>query len=608
MAFVYLDNFLTGRGLKLPNLIALKPDVELYNTAIFQPAAELFVTMRVAPFLKCTNEPLLSDKFKKFFILSNQNNCALAIAPEYSLPWLCLSEIIANGIQPNVGSIWLSGCEPITPRDLSQFIANHSTIEWIYDEGVIDDWNVNDVFFDAACYLFFCDKEDGSGRKLVSVLQFKTHPLGGSDFEDQMIKGKQRYIIKNDGNSIRLATIVCSDALNFDFSHFDQDLANHLPLLLLHIQLTPDSRSDNFTKYRHDYLNKVGNDNCNKEIICANWAKGTSIRDFFTMVIGGSAQYGKYKKSISNSQTLNNNETLGAHYSFFNQSKTSAYYFNYKENILIFKNHKVDQSEAPIQNHHRNGLTMSKFFSWNLGTNTWNPLSPSCGLAAFCQLHFGATGVDAIFNAITTQINKERFILVSNGEIGNLHERPWFEPDHHKYFQIERNEIINRSTFEFEYNPNCVNDKIRRISLVRDFKNKLETNALPFPENIMDLQGSCVLQYNPNEEEKVTIYFNLYHSNQSSSPAIGVYLGSSSESRAEEVFSNIQDSLRRVLWKRLDPNDEEAVSKFSGNQVFRRIAVWYEDQNHPLVISDSSPTINDKNNQSSVSINRTGKL
>ncbi|CAN5335806.1 hypothetical protein BH09BAC5_BH09BAC5_19920 [soil metagenome] len=605
MKFEPIEPFLAVKGLSLPDLEVLRPDETPYTTAIFQPISIIETSKKPNPFLHSREPEIFSEKFKKFFQLVNQNHCDLAVAPEYSLPWACLHNLLSEKIVPQKKSLWVSGCESITPKELFSFIEGHKDVVWIHEEYDVE---CTDHFLDIACHLFHCPNNKNQEHSLVAVLQFKTHQLGSTDFErDVMIEGSLGYIFKNEGNSIRLATIICSDALDFSMDDLGADIANHLPLLLLHLQLTPDYRTPNFTDYRHRYFNTIRSENCKKEFLCVNWAKGTEILNHFTFIVGGSAHYGRFPKSVDQSEKVNHNELLGAYYTFWGQSKATSYYFSFDEHIFIWENDKIDQTNAPAQNFFRRGIKMLNSFTWDIENRKWQS-QPNfkCGLLSFCQEHFGKNGVTDLFVSVSNQVDKERFLAISIGGINNIHEKPWFEPEHHIYFQVDNREIISRTTFDHEFDSNTIKEKIFRLSLIRELGHSIQNNHLPFPHNISDLEGKSKLNYSAQNNNVATFYNNLFHSENVAKPAIGCYVGISTESYARIVYCNVRDSFKKNLREQIiRKGTDDDIANFPSDQSILRIVVWYKENDAYKFIGGPLPEITDKRVESTSSFKRT---
>ena len=80
-----------------------------------------------------------------------------------------------------------------------------------------------------------------------------------------MARGNDAYLFEN-GNEVRLITILCSDA----FAFADKVDANYENLLLLHLQMNENPRSEPFMRYRRRLYDF---DNDQTEVICLNWAE-----------------------------------------------------------------------------------------------------------------------------------------------------------------------------------------------------------------------------------------------------------------------------------------------------------------------------------------------
>ena len=539
MELIYIDELLKNLSLNMPKLEVLIPNAKLYKTMLLQPVGEIIADNY---FVRNGNQDLACQKFRNFFELASLENVELAVTPEYSCPWSVLEETISNDIYPSEKNIWTVGMESIMQEEFLEFISRNSNIYWIYEEELFKSI-CTDKFLDPVCYIFnTCSKIDDTLKK-VAVVQFKTNPMAGTEFErDNLLVGNKIYTISNDENSINLTTIICSDALEFEMTNFNI----YKPYFLIHIQLNKEPFNSSFSNYRENYY-KI-NKECNKDILTLNWARKTTLVGN-ELLFGGSALYTKCLKVNLSDDRINKNHKKGLYYTYWNTVYTNAFYLNYDEAIFLFENTKVSQaSSSPPNQNGSTGPKMKSIFKWN---SKW--IEKENANDCFSDLCTDV-GIDfSYINSLNLQpINIERLILLS---VGLISEQEHIKPKNLKSFRIESNtdEAIKRYTFA--QHPNAESKKFRNEGLMKFGKlvNTILNKSSNFPRNIKDLYGNYEINYNANDINN-SYYFNIY-SKDKKTPATVVYLGLETDSNVKKIFDKIgsllkdsQSEYRLVIW------------------------------------------------------------
>ena len=251
-------------GLGLPSLRALIPDEENYSVLLYQPQAKL----RQAPQafdirIVCEQE----KQFRSFLDNAYEAKVDLAVTPEYSMPWTTLIGAVKDGNVPAQGALWAFGCESIKYADLATQsktdLAPHATM---LSEQLQPD---PQRFIDPLVYVFTAPSATGNDPgRVVLLVQFKTFPMGDKEhFEVNGLQRGTRIYQLGKTDSLRLVTLICSDALDF----LDDDAKKvYRDTLILHIQLNPKPHQGQFSEYRRRLMRFNGD---TTEIICLNWAK-----------------------------------------------------------------------------------------------------------------------------------------------------------------------------------------------------------------------------------------------------------------------------------------------------------------------------------------------
>ncbi|MFX0203995.1 MAG: hypothetical protein ACFFCW_48475, partial [Candidatus Hodarchaeota archaeon] len=353
MNFRLISKELTNKGLNNCHLEVLIPNNRNYKILAYQHKGDVKGDNQEEMYLRHVDQDLATVKFNRFIGLASERDVELAISPEYSCPWASIRNVIENKIFPSLGKIWILGCESIIPSELKELIDENTKDElnFIYDADIVD--SEEQKFVDPLCYIFRTTRIDNNHEITVISIQFKTYPMGGIPFEqDGLLRGNYGYRFKNNGASINLITIICSDALDIS----EQDL-NNLDLdqsfLVLHLQLNNSVRVDNFERYKLFLLNNEP-ENSNKDILTLNWARNSFLANNPT-VYGGSAFYMKSKNVNEEDDRINNNDFKGVFYSYWKKARVNTYFFDYDEYVFLIEIDKASKRLEPIQNRMKRG-------------------------------------------------------------------------------------------------------------------------------------------------------------------------------------------------------------------------------------------------------------
>lgn len=564
MEFKFISECLYQIGLDNPNLELLTPDAKLYSTLLFQPCGNIGTEDESGgKFVKNINRDESIKKFRSFFSLANKNDVDLAVTPEYSCPWEVINDLIKTNDFPKENKIWVIGCESINQNDLKEIINENDQIKWIYEDKL--NTEEENKFFDPLFY-FFKTTEFSSGElKNVIVIQFKTHQMGGTDFEtDNLIFGKYIYVFRNNVDSIHLATLICSDALNFDVTKLRPSL--HTPHLILHIQLNKEPFNPKFSKYRKDYYQ---NRSINKEFISLNWARNSKMDNELFSKYGGSAFYTKSDNLNLQDEKICNNHKNGLYYSNWGEVYASIFFFNYDEFVFEFENTKVSQACAPVQNQNNTGPRMGKSYEWN--DDNWKIVENlNDGLCDFCsEIH------DDFFQLLSgdlNPINIERLIALS---IGEATYKDWLHPKKLNSFQIsgndENSELNRRFTFFQDPDVKMKMEKTKSMMNFGKLCSYIIKNDGNFPNNFNDLKSNCSIKYKPGNDYENHL-FNLYSDEK---PKASVaFIGQNTEQMANSIFNNMS-------------------GLFNESHSGKRVVVWFENIKGEIefVINKDIPTI-----------------
>ncbi|MCQ1537064.1 hypothetical protein FTO70_15570 [Methanosarcina sp. KYL-1] len=574
--FEFIDNYLSNKELKNPDLELLKPGSQLYKTLLFQPCGEIEFGDY---FVRNLDTNISKKKFESFFELAIRNNVNLAITPEYSCPWKVIESLVENNIFPQEHNLWIIGCESIKQKELKELMRRYKDIVWIFEEDILQT-EEEDMFLDPVCYFFKTRNIRTSLLANVVLVQFKTHPMSGSFERDRLILGKKIYILRNDQDSIYLITLICSDTLIFKMDTLPCEL--NMTYLVMHIQLNKKPFHDLFSGHRIRYY-QLGSKK--REFLCLNWARNSIMNRELFSLYGGSALYTKSDEIDLQDERICKNHNLGLYYSHWPPAHAHIFFFNYDEYVFEYKNTKALQEGDTIQNQGNSGPQMKRAYKWNdTNGNGWEEVNhlmdENCVLLCehcvnYCPLK----------NTNLTPINKERLIALSTGKAISPN---WIKPKNITFFKTVRNnrsnEVNRRLTFLQD--PDEEVKSLKRQTM-RDFLklyNIIDSKS-SFPEILCDLSKDCLVKYEPNASFESYMY-NLYSKNSRAKASVS-YIGDETEALANSVFV-------------------EMSKLFIDQQP--RVVVWYGEANRAKNISGDIPTYKRNTNRPLNSIFKGGEL
>lgn len=474
---------------------------------------------------------------------------SLLATPEYSVPWTVIDRILSDGLIPEVGKIWILGCESITPDDLRNRIAQHADVIWYSELDTLDIGQK--TFLDPIIMIFREEPDDEQSRTCIS-LQFKTKPMGGAEGQlerDHLIRGRTQYYIKNIGQeSVRLVPLICADSL--DFIHSDElDDSLFVPHLMLHLQCTPDVFRAVLKEYR-DHIYQT-NEGVRYGCITLNWARGTSLNgDSSAWHFGGSGLYerppwGNDTQPRQNDEIVDSNHNKGVYLKFCDELRFIAYYLSPTEELFDIQTSKIYQelSTAGID---RAGVQGVEVLSWDETSLSWQPISHvKDGVDESIQ----TAGIDTLSLLDNTPTNRERLLAFSTGNVD--YRKYWHRPRHMQSYQVAPASEIPGGTLVRLRNEQAV-DIDRTLQQFATLEMTILNDYDMYPNEFGDLAKRGSTQLGMNLDVDGQYSSNLEVNGESANGAM-IFLGDSSEPRAKEVYDKIVGELspnRVTVWFR----------------------------------------------------------
>lgn len=539
------DERLIASGLSIVPLVALTPDEKPYSQYILQPCGAVDAD---ANGVRNRDVKSATIRHNAFIKLASDANADLVVTPEYSTPWQSIRHILENGLTPQPGSLWILGCESTTPNELEQLSKEHQDVFWIFES--IPQTNTQ-TFLDPVCILLNFQDANGD-HKLVIAVQFKMQCMVDHQCyleRDHMLLGTERYILRNSGDSVHLAVLICSDSLTFS----QQDLPNplHTPYLLVHVQLNTDPFHQTFKNYRYQTYN-LGGDNC--EIVCSNWAADSSIAIDTVGEIrtpyGGSAYYLKTRDINLKDDIVNANHVNGLYFAYCTPLHFNMFNFNYAEYVFALQTTKSSQLAAAPALQKRTGPNMLAAHTWDPKNEIWTPQEfTDSGFEKCCQ----DAGIDHNIFKGRAPLANERLLAISTGHISSTRKNKWYHPIELLMFRTNSEETTYQFTFTQHPDIEAHEKRSRLLRQMHRLVTEILVDENSFPPCVSDLSEDCSI-HEPHEDEKYD--FNMANSAKSKFAA-GAYIGDASAATARKTF----DLMASVL--------SEAAR--------RRLVVWYHD-------------------------------
>lgn len=553
-----VNDLLTPAGLGPPVLRALIPNVDNYSVLLLQPEGHIEAS---AAGVRHQDRALALNQFRGFLNEARRNNAALAVTPEYSLPWDTLSEAIRAGNTPADGSLWALGCESIKYTELEALkrdLAPHAAV--LFETLLPDDHR----FVDPLAYVFVAPPtEPNSASRVVLLVQFKTCPMGDhGHFEvNGMQRGTRVYQFGGDSGNPRLLSLICSDAFEF----LDPEAAQvYDRALVVHIQLNRQPRQYQYRQYR-DRLFRFGGGAT--EVLCLNWAKdvreGCGGAAQCWNNISGSAWYLCPDTFDDQDATLSSNHRNGLYYTWFQAMRSHALFFNYEPGVYLITASKVAHRGVPASLSRRRGPQLTAMQTWDDNASAWVPHpGPTDGFETVVA-ECGNAQHDIAQLADVNPFNAERVLALCAGSIGT--DANWHHLRKLDSCGIEASEVIRRMTFCQDSDPHARSFRTGRLRRCGRLWDILSTHAY-LPPALDDLKGGFRLEWAPHQ--------NVVSS--AGRRATAIYMGEdASDTDIEAVGKRMAEYLQRAA---PDPD--------AGIEARQRLHLWYRHGDGAIQLFD----------------------
>lgn len=550
MELTLVKDILLDEGLGVPTLNALIPNVDTYEVLLLQPHGDIEADVSG---VRNSNHTLAIDQYGQFLEDANEKQADLVITPEYSMPWSVLETVIKDIQGPAHGKLWALGCESIKISELDALksaLASEATV--IYES--LD--SASSKFVSPLAYVFKAPiTANLYESRTVILVQFKTEAMGDLDhFENiGMQKGTHLYQFGGDDDSIKLVSLICADAFEFEDTIAKKI---HDRGLILHIQLNPNPRHELFLACRSKLLRYSRDET---EILCLNWASDVIMKingqDKSWKTIAGSAWYLKTKDFDESDDRLCANHRLGLYYTYLQPHRSHTLFFNYEPATYLLTATKVAHVGVPGSASKRTGPRLTRTCTWDYEGNEWVELGTiEDGFSTLVDESIDAqSAIKQI--ADTNPFNAERILALSAGEINHNN---WHEVKLLDSCVIGLPEFVRRVTFAQDMHEDAIKFRTSRLQRFSRLWNILEQNDLP--PSINDLKDNFEFQWSPNYPQQNVRSLTGKH-------ATIIYMGE------DYTIPQIENTIARVesfIYESYLDFDQRISAQ-------RRFHVWYRD-------------------------------
>ena len=578
VAIADVSRVMEEHGLRNPMLPFLARDSDYIKILLFQPRSTIVAD---DDGVRSQNRERMTAQMASFMSAAKDLNVDLAACPEYSCTWDAILQAVENGIFPSPGKVWALACESATREEFETVRTRiGDRLRIVFDDAVLD---AAGNFIDPLCYLFSTERDDGSVAN-VALVQAKTHQMGGDDYERSYLKkGNKLYRFKNgDESSNNLLSIICSDALNASVTDEIRKLHGQ-NCLVLHLQLNKKPEAPAFRAYREHCCTIAPR---TTEIICLNWAAGTSLlTDAGEVPLVAEPRTILFRAILElddGDDRIKHNHGKGCYLTNLQQQRTAAFVFSPDPRLLYLETTKP-LTAGSAQNALRSGPHMLDIFGWDEGTATWN------ALAAGADDRFKTSWLDphdaiqALLNPILPEhLDAERLVQLC---IGKATSTDWAHWTRLRSFELADDDTARRLTLCWSQEGSGYQYRDECLRLFQIFATTV-TQVDNFSPRLGEFKDYVFEVAYRTQRSKM--FRNLHLPNGKSATA--VYLGTvPGQAQLDETKKRLISGLQQT------ESDPELV------------AIWFHDDDMQLrdFMDLQTPKVNDDPSENPVSITST---
>lgn len=519
-------------GIVWPELEVLRPTEASYTSMLLQPSGPI---LGGAGRIGALHQALSTAKTLDFARLARERGAHLAVTPEYFTPWAALKTLIASGVTPRTGSLWVLGCESIRGDELAQFKAEAPAhCEVIYEP--LEHLATDRALLDPVALVFSSKRANGQDC-LVVLVQFKTCPSRDDLFLEEAVlkRGTTVYRLRGVCGTLSLVTLICSDALAVDDAKI-VDLVDRSTVI--HIQLNPAPRNDTYRQYRAEAF-KLDSKASDCHIVCLNWARtivqhGDKGETHAWPAVGASTWYLPKNACAQSDEVVLPNHENGLYYTYMAERR-HALVLDYDEAVFECRVPKVmTKGKAVLAN--RNGPSATSRYEWDAATGSWavQKRPPTAGFAELMAANPDAAAAMP-GHAAQSPLNVERLLALSAGAVDG--SDGWRQLGNIDSFRIDADELVQRMTVVQDVGDKPARFRHQRLQAVAQLRYELDRRDA-WPPQIVGVGKTSRIEWDTAGKP-----FNIH--SDGVKPALVCYLGDNPRDRdVENAASKLIDLLR----------------------------------------------------------------
>ena len=556
-----------GAPLRLRRLDALQPRPEPYFALLCQAHGTIHAS---SARIGNADSQAVVPMYRAFLNDAVESQAQLAITPEYSVPWAIITEIIDGTSRPPKGSLWVLGCESITPSELDTLrttVDDGAAVRLIH-ECLEQQKRAQTAFVSPLVFVFWAVDTAGADV-LVLLVQFKTIAARDADHVElqSLYLGTSVYKFTARAGDISLLALICSDAFAFTNDLVDEHCTN---LLLVHIQLNQKPAHIDYSAYRSRLFSVASNNNV--EVICLNWSANVLLEESAEPwnSIAGSAWYiapGGLRPSDADVNLLHQG---GMYYSIVGE-RWHAFYLSYAPHSVLVRKRPVFATGPQVLAARIPPQVMARR-AWDSQKGAWMSDAANDGFDTFIQQY---EPLRAILPQLCGQdpLAVERALELLEGPKGNVSR--WHALKELSALKVADEESLRRVTVSQETDIGREGVAFRRGRARRaQTAATIPGQELAWPTPVADLAAGFRYRWTKDDP----------HSNveplAGGCSAAFVYLGENVEpDTLSNVYAKLKKARRMHAFEasdeaNIDPNDAMSLAQ-------DRLCVVYR-QNHTL--------------------------
>lgn len=549
-------------------LDVLKRGTQRYSLLLYQHKGVFFADeTRIGN----NNQQEAQTKFINLLNKARDENISLVVSPEYSCPKSIVDLIIADeNLRPSTNKLWALGGESLNKEDLNKLSEINNDNVYIHFEDVHNDSDKN--YVDPLYYIFF-GQHDGI-EKLIVLIQFKSNHMGGlwsSQLEpDNLIQGNDVYILKNNKNSVRLMSFICSQAMNFNPTLEQELIDNHSwvdsPFLFLSLQFNPNPSHDNFIAFKKFALERE-----KRELITLNWgwdtyySNGKRLHNEYNAPRSGIYFRTSDVELDYSPEKIIDNQQKGLYFLQIKRNKR-VYFLNRNIELFLIHNKSVNIVEGVDEQQRREGPTVSSIYNYNNAFEIEDIDLVEDRHIVFLENR--GINNSYLLDQDNSIVNKERLFNISNGLVEGKKENKWAEVIHLNSFSLnESDECNNRLTY---LEDNYASSELVRSKNCSNFF-ELDVNILPkkenYPHSIRHLSGKEISLAFAENANEFNYKYNVVNDKKVIEKATVCYIGSAI---SQQLVKKTYDELQKLFDPESPGKNTVVVFYKNGNDILNK--------------------------------------